>query len=139
MPDVEKRWPEVKTALEERGIKPFAISAIAGMGIRPVLYKAAQCLADAPPLPAIEATPIYRVEIDPNEFGIERLADSQGWRVTGAAIERAAAMTYWEYDQSIRRFQRILETLGIEQALRDAGVQAGDSVFIGDNELDWQD
>ena len=55
------------------------------------------------------------------------------------AIERAASMTYWEYDQAARRFQRILKTLGIEDALREAGVEAGDTVFIGDFELEWQD
>ena len=56
-----------------------------------------------------------------------------------ASLERAAAMTYWEYDQSVRRFQHILETLGIDQALRDAGVSPGDSVYIGDYHLEWED
>ncbi|MBU0718253.1 MAG: Obg family GTPase CgtA, partial [Planctomycetes bacterium] len=74
---------------------------------------------------------------DPNEFSIERV--NEGWRVVGQSIERAAQMTYWEYDQSVRRFQRILETLGIDQALRDAGVQQGDTVLIGDFELEWED
>jgi GTP-binding protein len=48
-------------------------------------------------------------------------------------------MTYWEYDESIRRFQRILETLGIDAALRKAGVEEGDTVMIGDYELEWSD
>ena len=41
-------------------------------------------------------------------------------------------MTYWEHSQSVRRFQRILQALGIEAALRKAGVQNGDTVFIGE-------
>jgi GTP-binding protein len=80
---------------------------------------------------------VYRLESDPREFGIERTGD--GWRVSGAAIERAAAMTYWEYEQSVRRFQRILETLGIDAALRERGIQPGDTVYIGAHELEWQD
>jgi GTP-binding protein len=48
-------------------------------------------------------------------------------------------MTYWEHFQSIRRFQHLLEALGIDAALRTAGVQTGDTVFIGDYELEWQD
>ena len=48
-------------------------------------------------------------------------------------------MTYWEYDDSIRRFQRIMESMGVDQALRDAGVQEGENVVIGDHELTWQD
>ncbi len=48
-------------------------------------------------------------------------------------------MTYWEHFQSIRHFHRILETLGIDVALRKAGVQEGDTVFVGEFELEWQD
>ncbi len=88
------------------------------------------------PQPAPEL-PVYRVETDPKAFTIAR--EPGGWRVSGQAIERAASMTYWEHYQSIRRFQRILETLGIDRALRQAGVQEGDTVFIGDHELEWQD
>jgi GTPase len=102
-----------------------------------VLYKAAQLLAEAPPMPESEQTPIYRVEEDPREFSVEKTDD--GWLVVGKSIERAAAMTYWEYDQSVRRFQRIMQALGIEDALRKAGVQEGESVIIGDFELEWQD
>jgi GTP-binding protein len=32
-----------------------------------------------------------------------------------------------------------MEALGVEDALRKAGVQNGDTVTIGDFELDWQD
>jgi GTP-binding protein len=77
------------------------------------------------------------VDSDPQAFEIRH--EPRGWRVSGPAIERAAAMTYWEYDESIRRFQRILETLGIDAALRKAGVQEGDTVMIGDYELEWSD
>ena len=52
-------------------------------------------------------------------------------------IERAAAMTYWEYDEAVNRFQRILGALGITDALRDAGVTAGDTVLIGNVVLEW--
>ncbi len=35
------------------------------------------------------------------------------------------------------RFQRILRVMGITEALREAGVQDGDRVIIGDMELVW--
>jgi len=81
--------------------------------------------------------PVYRVEIDPQDFTVER--EGQGWRITGQAIERAAEMTYWEHFESVRRFQRILNTLGIEKTLRKEGIQPGDTVYIGKYELEWQD
>ena len=61
------------------------------------------------------------------------------WRLTGSAIERAAKMTYWEHDGAVRRFQKIMETLGVDEALRKAGAKEGDTVLIGDIELEWQD
>lgn len=139
LPDVKARWPEIKNALEGKGFEPMAISAVAGTGVRQVLFKAAQLLAEAPPISEVEQSPVYRVESDPREFKVEFSSEEGGWRVTGAAIERAAAMTYWEHDQAVRRFQRILSALGIEAALREAGIQEGDSVFIGEFELEWQD
>jgi GTPase len=135
--EVQERWPEIQKALKNRGYTPFSISAAAGTNVRQILYRAAQLLeevrASAPQ--EEENLPVYRAEADPNQFSIKRT--SEGWRVTGEAIERAAAMTYWEHDQSVRRFQRILGTLGIEDALRKAGVQEGDMVYIGDYELEW--
>ena len=48
-------------------------------------------------------------------------------------------MTYWEHDEAVRRFQRTLAGMGVEAALRDAGVRAGETVRIGEFELEWQD
>ncbi len=137
LPDVQARWPQVEAALKERGYEPYSISAVTGSNVRTVLYKAAHLLREAPPMPEATGLPVYRVEADPRAFEILRTRD--GWRVTGVSIERAASMTSWSYDQSVSRFQRILHTLGIEDALRKAGVQAGDTVTIGDFELEWQD
>jgi len=38
---------------------------------------------------------------------------------------------------AVRRFHRLIETLGIDEALREAGVREGDTVYIGDFELEW--
>ncbi|RME06890.1 MAG: GTPase ObgE [Anaerolineae bacterium] len=138
MPQAAERWPGVQERLQAEGYEVFAISALTGEGVRRVLYRAHQLLDELPPVEQAVALPVYRPESDPREFSIERTPDG-GYRVIGEAIERAAAMTYWEYDQSVRRFQRILETLGVDQALREAGVQPGDSVFIGEFELEWSE
>ncbi|MBM3144061.1 MAG: GTPase ObgE [Chloroflexi bacterium] len=137
--EAQERWPGIRAELEGRGYEAYAISAVAGDGVRQVLYRVQQILEELPPEPVLtaEELPVYRPEADPREFRIERIPE--GYRVTGQSIERAAAMTYWEYDQSAHRFQRILQTLGIEDALREAGVQPGDTVIIGGHELEWSD
>jgi len=137
LPEVAGLWPEIETQLSQRGYHPIAISAVAGTNVRQVLFKAAELLAKTPELPPAAEMPVYRPETDPKEFTVQR--EGSGWRVSGEAIERAADMTYWEYDQSIRRFQRIIEALGIDAALREAGVKPGDTVFIAGHELEWED
>ena len=105
--------------------------------LRALLYRTALLLEETPQAEQEDTIPVYRVESDPRAFQVARTAG--GWRVSGAAIERAASMTYWEYSQSVRRFQVILKTLGVEEALRRAGIKQGDAVFIGEYELEWSD
>ena len=81
--------------------------------------------------------PVYRYDRDAQDYFI--LKTEQGWRISGEALERAAAMTYWEHFQSIRRFHKILEAMGVDQAMRDAGVEPGDTVMIGEHELEWEE
>lgn len=50
-----------------------------------------------------------------------------------------AEMTYWEYEEAVRRFQGLLVRLGVEDALRKAGAQSGDTVRIGEYEMEWLD
>lgn len=138
LPEVQERWPQIKADLEKRGVAPVAVSAMARTDLQPLLWKALELLQTAPEPEAVRFVPVYRPSEDPRAFTIRRT--EEGWVVDGAAILRAARMTYWEYDESVRRFQRMLNTLGIEDALRKAGVQEGDSVFIGEDfELEWED
>jgi GTP-binding protein len=139
LPDVQNRWPEIQNELQYRGFEPMAISAVAGTNLRKILYQAAHLLKETPQPESVASLPVYRMNTDPRNFMIETLSEGSGYRIKGESIERAAAMTYWEHGQSIRRFQRILETLGIDQALREAGVKPGDTVLVGDHELEWHD
>jgi GTP-binding protein len=136
-PEAQEKWAQVSARLKQRGYEAMAVSAATGKDVRKLLYKAAELLAKAPEVPAGIELPVYKVSSDPRQFTIQRREG--GWLVKGEAIERAAAMTYWEFDQSVRRFQRLLETLGVESALRKAGVKSGDTVFIGEYELEWED
>jgi GTPase len=138
LPDAQARWPMVKAELEKRGYEAMAISALTRMGVRDLLLRAAQVLAQAPPPPAAEEMPVYCAALGEQDFTITRESDG-GYRVRGAKIERAAKMTYWEYDEAVERFQKILEVLGIRQALSEAGIQEGDTVYIGEYELEWSD
>jgi GTP-binding protein len=137
LPDVQAHWPEVKAKIEAAGFEIIPISAVTHQNVEQVLWKV-QSLLENLPVPEVEETiPVYKPAEDARDFTIIREAD--GWRVKGAAIERAAEMTYWEHESSLRHFHRLMEKLGVDEALREAGVSEGDSVYIGEYELEWQE
>jgi GTP-binding protein len=138
-PEVQEQLPKIKKEMKKRGVNLMAISAMARTNVRELLFKATEMLAEAPPPEIVEPSmPVYRPEEDPREFTVSR-EDDASWRVSGTAIERAAAMTYWEHHGSVRRFQKLMEALGVDEALRAAGIEEGETVKIGKFELEWQD
>jgi GTP-binding protein len=137
LPEVQDRWKMVSKELKKRGYSPVAISALDRKELMPMLWMVVELLRNAPLLPAVEEIPVYKPGKDEKAFEIQKI--QEGYRVSGAAIERAAEMTYWEHDGSVRRFQKLMERLGVDQALRRAGIQEGDTVFIRDFELEWTD
>ena len=137
LPEVKERWPKLKASLMKKGYKPMAISAVTGENVKELLWEAARQLADAPVIVQQAELPVYKPAEDPREFHIEEQGDV--FILTGAAIERAAEMTYWEYDDSVRRFQKLMERLGVDDALRKAGIQEGQIVRIKDYELIWEE
>jgi GTPase len=139
MPDAQERWEHVRSELEKRGYEVLALSGKTRQNTQELMNRVAALLAQEmakEPETRTEETAVYELEPDPLHFTITRNVD-QSYQVNGARIERAAAMTYWEIDESVARFQKILAATGITKALEEAGVQAGDTVFIGKYELEW--
>jgi len=65
------------------------------------------------------------------------LESKHHFRVTGDRIERMVVMTDMNNPFALDRMQRELERLKVSQALRDAGVETGDTVSIGRIDLEW--
>ena len=138
-PEVQERLGEIEKKFKELDVEFMTISALARTNTRELLVAAYQKLEETPPLEEVELPlPVYRPKEDPREFNVKREGTNE-WRISGVAIERAASMTYWQHDGSVRRFQKIMEALGVDVALRKAGIQEGDTVAIGEFELEWQD
>jgi len=139
-PEVAERVPAITKQFKKHGVELRVISALARTNLKEVLWKTAELLSSTPveEVPVETAIPVYKAEDDARDFHITREEDDT-WRIHGKAIERAAAMTYWEMEESLRRFQRLMETLGVDDALRKAGIENGDTVSIGDFEFEWQE
>lgn len=117
----------------------FPISAVTGEGIEPLLHRVAQILPEVPPLEFTASPDEHRLtEAHKNErFTIEH--EDGMYMVKGKEVERHAAMAYLDTDDGIRRFQNILQAMGVEQALRSKGIKEGEKVQIGDLELEWSE
>lgn len=139
LPEAQERFEQVKQALAERGVEVMPLSGMTRQNVDDLIRRVFRMVAELPPeQEPLHQIPVYELAEDENAFTLER-DDEGSYIVRGKRIERAAKQTYWDYDESIMRFQRILEATGITEALVKAGVQVGDTVFIGEHELEWSD
>ena len=80
---------------------------------------------------------VHRLDAAPDRVVVTREPDG-AYRVAGKRIERLAAQTDFDVEESAERFQRDLERVGADAELRRAGIQAGDTVRVGSVELEWE-
>lgn len=139
LPEVRAREGEIRSAITKAGYPFMSISAVTNEGVKALLYEVKR-MTDAAPrgltTAAASEPVVIRPAVEEKAFTIRREGGNI-WRVRGKEIERIAAMTYFEFDDSLLRFQTALEKTGITAALTDAGVKVGDTVYIGDQELEW--
>jgi GTP-binding protein len=120
----------------------LGISAATGRGVRELARETLRRLAALPaaaPAAVSEAAPRrYTLEdaADERHYEVERLSRHH-FIVTGAHIERLAAMTDFANEEAAERFQKVLAASGIARRLTELGVQDGDVVHLGDYELLW--
>lgn len=133
-------WPAFRDARGREGLETVAIAAATGEGLDGLRARLAVLLPDlddlaAPPEPA--GVVVHRIEAMGDGFAVEHDEDG-AFRVRGKRIERIAAQTNFDVEESAERFQRELARLGIDAELRRAGIVAGDLVRIGATELEWE-
>lgn len=152
LPEAFENWMSFRESLRARGIEPFCMSAAMADGTHEIIcaayelvqkkreaYKEDDVPGDQVNLNHVadmmqkqRATPI-------NDFEISHDNDSGIWHVDGAGLQRFVQMTNWRYIDSERRFQHVLDACGVFKSLVKLGVKEGDTVFIGEMEMEWHD
>jgi GTP-binding protein len=138
-PAAAAAWPAFRSARAAQGVAAVAISAATGEGLPELRLRLAGLLPSfeelaEPPEPA--GVVVHRLESAGNAFTVAR--DEDGVLVVrGRKIERLAAQTNFDNEESAERFQEDLFKLGIDDALRRQGVEPGETVRIGSSELEW--
>jgi GTP-binding protein len=89
---------------------------------------------------AAEPEPEPFVVLRPAEEGFSVVRDDDGaWRVTGRSAERVVAMADLTNEEAIEYVQVRLRRMGVERALARAGASEGDTVRVGNVELEYQE
>ncbi len=135
LPEARGRWPLVREEMEARGLPALAISALRKEGLPQLLRRLVQLLESLPPEEEPLEVKTFRLS-DEDRFTISKEGDT--FIVQGERVERIAAMTDWGNEEAVAHFQRVMGAMGVTMALREAGVRPGDTVRIGDVELEWQ-
>jgi GTP-binding protein len=138
LPEAREAAPRIARALAERGISSLAISAAAHQGTDDLLR---QIFDRCPPRDALPAAA-------PRERRIAFAGGARDWhvkregpafRIEGDRVERLASGIDWESPDAAAYFQRQLIRTGIERELRKLGAKEGDTVRIGELEMEWSE
>jgi GTP-binding protein len=128
--DLEKQLATVVP----KSTKIFAISAVSGNGIQPLLYKVNEIVQKqrkevTEVLEEIDAHPILKLTNDEDAWQVTKQADA--FYVTGSKIELFAARTDFENEEGIRRLRDIMRRQGIIHELNRQGLKHGDDIMFG--------
>jgi GTP-binding protein len=145
--EAREHLPRLRSALEAEGYRCYDTSAATGEGIAPLYNDVAARLAEM----AAEAEEQRRKEAERPLRRVYTMGnvDDRAWEafpveegiyaIKGTGVERFTHMTNFSSWEAADRFQRMLEGSGINAELKRLGIQAGDTVRIGDIELLWGD
>ncbi len=93
-------------------------------------------LATLPPPEKLEPEIHEPTPEEARQWHAARLTDGS-FAVSGKQIERIAAMTNFDNDEAVSRFQRVLEATGITKRLEQLGARDASPVHVGDCALAW--
>lgn len=119
-----------------KGIEVYPICAVSGDGMDKLLERVWTLLEEYVEK-ADETTEevVYKAQNKP-DFEVTRDTDG-AFVITGARIENLVAMTNFDDDQSLRRFQRIWRYMELDKLLQEHGIQDGNTVRIYAMEFEY--
>lgn len=132
MPGAEEQLATFKEAMNLTDADLYPISSIQQNGVDALLKHAGQVLDEYVPPVEDVVDDVKEYNFEPEEKGFEVTKEDDVFILTGPKVERLFAMSNLDHQDGIMRFARQLKSMGIEDALRDAGIESGDTVMIDD-------
>ena len=137
LPEAEENYQRLKEYVEERGYEIVKASAATGEGLRELMYKAYDLMLQYEPEEEEVELGVFE-NVDPDSYEIVAGEDSD-FEVKGKNIERLVAMTNFDNEEALYRFQLIWKRLGIDEALKAKGVEEGQTVRIRDMVFEYKE
>ena len=135
-----KIYEKLEKLAKENNQELFKISAATGEGIKELMIEVSKILKTLPKEILIEKTEnkkIYTLEKEEEPYTIVKEDDM--FIVDGPAIRELMRKVNMEDNESLYYFQKKLNELGVNEKLKQAGVQEGDTVKVYDYLLEWED
>ena len=141
LPEAEEHLPALQALAEKEGMKFFAISAAAHKGLKELISYVGEWLDNYVEEPeATEDAVVYDEDAAREAERVEITRDDAGdFVVSGKALEKLVAMTNFNNDEAVRRFQYIWRIKGIDEKLKERGIKEGQTVHIGDMEFEYRE
>lgn len=124
-------------------LKVYEISSLTHSGLKEVLYAASALIKEAKALEAEnkevqEETVVYKYKPKRPDFFIVKEAQHR-WKVVSEKIDRIAAEMDLDNMEDAAKFTELVNEMGLEKALYDAGARTGDQVLIGSYILGYKE
>ena len=135
--EAEENLKKFKEKLGDQ--KVFPIIAPIHEGIDAVLYAVADALETAPDFfnqEEEQESVLYTYKEEEKPFTIHNKRNGV-WEVTGKKVERLVQMASFTTDDGFQRFALQIRNMGIDDALREAGCEDGDTVRLYDFEFEF--
>ena len=135
----ETLYKDLEELARKENIKIFKISAATGEGLKELFKYVSEVIKTLPKEEIIdgEERMVYTLKEDRDEFEI--IKENGEFIVQGPAVDRLMGRVNLEDNESLYYFQKTLRNLGIEDALKQEGIQEGDTVRFNDWEFAWYD
>ena len=132
-------YKKLEKMAKENKMEIFKISAVTGEGLKELFVHVSNILKTLPKEDLVEISErkVYTLKEDEKAFDIE-IVDGE-FIVTGPAIEKLMGRINIGDNESMAYFERNLNDLGINDALREKGVKEGDTVKFLEWEFEWFD
>lgn len=127
-----------KNYIEEKGYMFFPIMAAIRYDVDPLLNKIQEMLSKLPPIAVYEAEPVPVVAADNVGRHDVKITVHDGiYFVEGKWLLNVIKSVNFDDYESLNYFQKVLINSGVIDALREAGINEGDTVSIYDLEFDF--